>query len=737
MQHSFARRSLRAATLALALAGAVQAQAATHRALIVGVSDYQSLPARSAGGTGPFDLEGPKNDVPRMLQLARQLGVPATELHVLANAGTLPPGAKAPTRANILAELKDLAARSSTGDQVLVYFSGHGAQAPDMEGEEADGLDELLLPADIGKWSDDADLVENAITDDEFGAAIEAIRQRGAYVWVIVDSCHSGTALRGGPVALPTGFESKGVSSTALGVPAAKLQQAQAAARARGGKFEAGGDDVRADSGGGVVAFYAATAEEAAIGGPQPLPDGGRSPSTSLLTWAITDAMVGGNVPTYRELALRVRGYYDALGRAAPEPAFEGDFDRATFGYAHLPPRAFGVQRQGAGFVADGGALDGLDTGAILALRAPGNPDAAPLAYARVEHVAAGNAQLVPVAHAGLDLAAAGKLGEGATYAGTQVAAGLPLAVRVARPPAGANTALDAAIARIEKESALLGNAPIGFVAAGGDAELYLQAKGDTVWFAEQAGAVAESGRAQPPSLATMGDADAFARALGARLSAFARSHRLLTLMRSLESAAPATLKADVAIDQHGRRPEAQPCGPASRLPPAGSKPLAQVAAENGGVAKLQHCDVAYVTVRNEGSKPVDMTPLYFDRDYGISYLESGELEGIRIPAGGEHTYIAPISTFDAGAQRALPLGLEELVIVAVPRQTGQERPASYAYLAQAGAPRPSRAASEATPFDQLVDAAGFADGTQRSASVGSEPAGTLRFRWLVTAAEK
>jgi hypothetical protein len=283
----------------------VQAQAATHRALIVGVSDYQMLPARGAGGTGPFDLEGPKNDVPRMLQLARQLGVPATELHVLANAGTLPPGAKAPTRANILAELKDLAARSSTGDQVLVYFSGHGAQAPDMEGEEADGLDELLLPADIGKWSDEADLVENAITDDEFGAAIEAIRQRGAYVWVIVDSCHSGTALRGGPVLLPPGFESKGVSASALGVPAAKLQQAAAAARARGGAFEAGGADVKAGRGGGVVAFYAATAEEAAIGGPQPLPDGGKSPSTSLLTWAITDAMVAGNISTYRDLALR------------------------------------------------------------------------------------------------------------------------------------------------------------------------------------------------------------------------------------------------------------------------------------------------------------------------------------------------------------------------------------------------------------------------------------------------
>jgi hypothetical protein len=306
--------------------------------------------------------------------------------------------------------------------------------------------------------------------------------------------------------------------------------------------------------------------------------------------------------------------------------------------------------------------------------------------------------------------------------------------VRVARPAPGGNPALDAALARLEKEPALLGNAPLAFVGANDSAELYLRAAADKVWFADSNAAIVDSGRAQPPMLATGGDADALARALAARLSAFARSHRLLTLMRALETAAPTSLKASVVVDQQGRRAEAQACGPASRQPPAGSKPLAQVAAENGGVAKLQHCDVVYVTVRNEGSSAVDMTPLYFDRDFGISYLESGELEGIRIPANGEHTYIAPISTFDAGANRALPLGLEELVIVAVPRQSGQERPASYAYLAQAGAPKPVRAAGEATPFDQLIDAAGFADGAARSASIGTEAAGTLRFRWLVTA---
>lgn len=38
---------------------------------------------------------------------------------------------------------------SKPGDTVFIYFSGHGAQIPDDNGDEADGVDEVLLPHDV------------------------------------------------------------------------------------------------------------------------------------------------------------------------------------------------------------------------------------------------------------------------------------------------------------------------------------------------------------------------------------------------------------------------------------------------------------------------------------------------------------------------------------------------------------------------------------------------------------
>ena len=41
---------------------------------------------------------------------------------------------------------------TDAGGVGLFYFSGHGAQAPDMSGDEGGGYDEILLPADASGW---------------------------------------------------------------------------------------------------------------------------------------------------------------------------------------------------------------------------------------------------------------------------------------------------------------------------------------------------------------------------------------------------------------------------------------------------------------------------------------------------------------------------------------------------------------------------------------------------------
>ena len=81
-----------------------------------------------------------------------------------------------------------LASRVAPGDLAIFYFAGHGAQAFDMDGDEPDGLDETLAPADVLMLSS-----ANDIRDDEFRTWLTSV---GTDIVVILDSCHSGTATR-------------------------------------------------------------------------------------------------------------------------------------------------------------------------------------------------------------------------------------------------------------------------------------------------------------------------------------------------------------------------------------------------------------------------------------------------------------------------------------------------------------------------------------------------------------
>jgi metacaspase-1 len=79
---------------------------------------------------------------------------------------------------------------------VVFYFSGHGAQAPDLSGDEGGGYDELLLPADAAGWKGAIGAVENAILDDELQAWAQATLAKGVKVIGLIDACHSATGFR-------------------------------------------------------------------------------------------------------------------------------------------------------------------------------------------------------------------------------------------------------------------------------------------------------------------------------------------------------------------------------------------------------------------------------------------------------------------------------------------------------------------------------------------------------------
>jgi metacaspase-1 len=116
------------------------------------------------------------------------------------------------TRKAILAGLQWLVDGSHAGDKVLFYFSGHGAQQPDTNGDEDDRLDETLCPVDASATR------ANMVVDDEINDYLQKLA--GRKVLVVIDSCHSGTITKS---VLPKGFKFKTpIFTTPLPAPRTK-----------------------------------------------------------------------------------------------------------------------------------------------------------------------------------------------------------------------------------------------------------------------------------------------------------------------------------------------------------------------------------------------------------------------------------------------------------------------------------------------------------------------------------
>ncbi|WP_296816032.1 caspase family protein, partial [Brevundimonas sp.] len=212
---------LRLAALAVGLAamvGAAEAQESPRiRGLIVGASGY------AEGGLGLAPLSGPRNDALLMADFLTERGAARADLILLTEGADVaeyrPSAALAPdgpaSREAISAGFRRLAQEARPGDQVVILLSGHGwRQLERIEGSEPDGLDEVFLPVDYGPVApghdiDAGDRVPGALSDDEIGGWIDAIRDRGADVVLIADFCHAGDSARGEPELSGRGRESR------------------------------------------------------------------------------------------------------------------------------------------------------------------------------------------------------------------------------------------------------------------------------------------------------------------------------------------------------------------------------------------------------------------------------------------------------------------------------------------------------------------------------------------------
>lgn len=196
------------------------ASGAKRFAVYFGVSDYQFSEQAELLTAHNSDLSSPHRDALVLNELMNRVG-DIHESRVFVN--------EQATRANLESMVTQwLPQKSQPGDTVFIYFSGHGGQIPDDGGDEADKLDEFLVPSDfIGlpeflgllkqekdgtitpanqaliptlrrtlQGIESAEVAHNklarqtGITDDLFGHWLQALA--GREVVVILDVCHSG-----------------------------------------------------------------------------------------------------------------------------------------------------------------------------------------------------------------------------------------------------------------------------------------------------------------------------------------------------------------------------------------------------------------------------------------------------------------------------------------------------------------------------------------------------------------
>jgi len=322
-------RALAALTLAAVLGWPATALSITGHALIIGVSRYPSLDEQ-------MQLDGPKYDselVASYLRKQRPRLFMPENIKVLADGVA---GGQTPSRDNIEQGMAAIARKAGTGAFVYLHFSGHGSQPPSKPGDptEPDGRDELFLPADIGAWDDTVGTVKNALVDDEIGRMIGAIRKKGAFVWVVFDSCHSGTVTRSASIG--DDVRMRKVAPSALGIPQAALDDADRNVVKTRGK--GAGDELpfvnlsEADGRmGGLVAFYAAQSTEQAPEMRLPQGEDDRKPH-GLFTFTLLQTITEHPGISYRRAAQEVLQRYSAMNLDRPTPLFEGDLDARVFG---------------------------------------------------------------------------------------------------------------------------------------------------------------------------------------------------------------------------------------------------------------------------------------------------------------------------------------------------------------------------------------------------------------------
>ena len=151
----------------------------SHFAVLVSVNKYKDTESGDREKTTA--LLGPANDMDGLgAVLVDRFGFQPENILRLKD--------ETATRIGICIALDALVKRAGPDKQLVFAFAGHGSFTNSLGGEEGNGLDETICPYDR-----DLDGVGD-ISDNVLHRYFSAILEKGAWLTVILDSCHSGNA---------------------------------------------------------------------------------------------------------------------------------------------------------------------------------------------------------------------------------------------------------------------------------------------------------------------------------------------------------------------------------------------------------------------------------------------------------------------------------------------------------------------------------------------------------------
>lgn len=645
---------------------ALASTAGERHAILIGVENYEA----SVSGVFPT-LRGPVNDVALMQKTLQATFDGNIDISVLGG-GSHP----APTRAAILSSLDRLANRAGVGDEIIIYLSGHGTQLPSPVpgSDEPDGLDEVFLPSDTRLVQTSSGYgLRNHIRDTEFGARIARMERAGSFVWLIVDSCHAGTMLRGTDAELVPRMVN---IQARLGSNVQDLNPPPDAGRGQfsvldvrhGGKF----------SQGRFVAFYAAAPDALAF----ELPTGTQPEVVhGLFTISLAEALNAAGSFSFSDLARETAARMWSRAGPQPQAMFQGALTHPLFGRPAQNPLdlKYALRFQDRRLVLQAGRLQGVMPGAMFTVHEGSGAERRPVFTTQVAQSALDIATLEIVAHS-----------EAAPNNLPQILAqdGLPYAEFKERWLADRQHNLTA-VPRGNKQTALLTvrsgqQMTPDFVDTFGRAieltfgRVRLAGSNATMVTGRSDNALILRPNAVPGSTPEMpfhiGPAATTPALLAQQLSRIAAAHALV----AVASTTQAQMMTD-AIDMQVARlsapspVEGDSCdayrpGLSPHVPPA-AQPFSH---DPDALPRILHCDQVFLTLKNTSTVSLDVSPLYVSSRGEIYYLSGyrgGAAEGLRIPAGASrHVEFTESVDRERSGQSAT------ILILAVPSKKGPAR---------------------------------------------------------------